>query len=229
MGVTKRVAELIVRSMQNGGPRFVSVRFGNVLGSNGSVIPIFKRQIATGGPVTVTHPEMTRYFMTIPEASQLVLQASSVAAGGEIFILEMGQPVRIADLAKQMIELSGLRPQEDVSIEYTGMRPGEKLHEELHCAEEQIIAGPHESLKIYAGASLPYEALRHHLARLRSACEDRDTRRLVLTLKDLAPDYTPSRHLRARLIDPDHLRLARAVETAGRGVSAVERPLPVEG
>src|SRR5262249_12093505 len=147
MGVTKRVAELTVRSLQNGGPRFVSVRFGNVLGSNGSVVPIFKRQIAEGGPITVTHPDMQRYFMTIPDASQLGLAASSMAMGCEIFILDMGQPVRIADLANQLIILSGLRPGEDIRIAFTGVRPGEKLYEELHNAEEHTIASRHEKIR----------------------------------------------------------------------------------
>jgi FlaA1/EpsC-like NDP-sugar epimerase len=214
MGVSKRVAELTVRSLQNGGPRFASVRFGNVLGSNGSVIPIFKRQIAAGGPVTVTHPDMQRYFMTIPEAAQLVLEASSMAKGGEIFILEMGKPVRIADLARQLVALSGLRPDEDIRIEFTGVRPGEKLFEELHNTEEHTIQGGHEKIRIYAGASLPHEKIAHHLGALRAACESRDILRLVLELKDVVPDYNPSKELLARLIEPGHFRLARAVEAA---------------
>ncbi|MGA7234387.1 MAG: nucleoside-diphosphate sugar epimerase/dehydratase [Bryobacteraceae bacterium] len=214
MGVTKRVAELTVRSLQNGGPRFASVRFGNVLGSNGSVIPIFKRQIAAGGPVTVTHPEMRRYFMTIPEAAQLVLEASSMAKGGEIFILEMGKPVRIADLARQLVALSGLTPDEDIRIEFTGVRPGEKLFEELHNLEEQTIQGAHEKIRIYSGASLPHERMAYHLNALRAACEGRDLLKLVLELKDVVPDYNPSKELLARLIDPGHFRLARAVEAA---------------
>ncbi len=222
MGVTKRVAELTVRSLQNGGPRFVSVRFGNVLGSNGSVVPIFKRQIAAGGPITVTHPEMKRYFMTIPEASQLVLEASSMARGGEIFILEMGEPVRIADLARQLVKLSGLRPDEDIRIEFTGARPGEKLFEELHNTEEQTIAGGHEKIRIYAGASLPHEKMARHLGVLRAACESRDIRRLVLELKDMVPDYNPSKELLARLIDPGHFRLARAIDAAETAVAPVE-------
>jgi FlaA1/EpsC-like NDP-sugar epimerase len=226
MGVTKRVAELIVRSLQNGGPRFASVRFGNVLGSNGSVIPVFKRQIAAGGPVTVTHPEMTRYFMTIPEAAQLVVEASSMAKGGEIFILDMGKPVRIADLARQLVELSGLRPGEDIRIEFTGARPGEKLYEELHGAGEQTIAGGHEKIRIFAGASLPHEKMARHLAVLRTACETRDLRRLIFELKDVVPDYNPSRELLERLIEPGHFRLARAIDMANAGaISAVETPL----
>jgi FlaA1/EpsC-like NDP-sugar epimerase len=131
MGTTKRIAELVLLALQNGRTKYVAVRFGNVLGSNGSVIPIFKKQIAAGGPITVTHPEMRRFFMTIPEACQLVLQASAIGKGGQICVLDMGQPVKIVDLARNLILLSGLKPDEDIKIEFTGMRPGEKLYEEL--------------------------------------------------------------------------------------------------
>ena len=129
MGATKRIAELILHALQNGGTRFVAVRFGNALGSNGSVIPIFKKQIAAGGPVTVTHPDMRRSFMTIPEACQLVLQSLAVGEGGRICVLDMGQPLKIVDLARNLILLSGLRPEQDIRIEFTGKRPGEKLYE----------------------------------------------------------------------------------------------------
>jgi FlaA1/EpsC-like NDP-sugar epimerase len=137
MGATKRIAEFIVQNQNGGcGTIYTAVRFGNVLGSNGSVVPIFQRQIAAGGPVTVTHPGMKRYFMTIPEAVQLVIQAGAIARGGEVFILDMGSPVKIVDLARDMITLSGLEPGKDIRIEFTGMRPGEKLEEELLTAEE---------------------------------------------------------------------------------------------
>ena len=200
MGATKRVAELLILELQNGGTSFVSVRFGNVLGSNGSVIPIFKQQIAAGGPVTVTHPEMRRYFMTIPEASQLVLQASAMGQGGEIFVLDMGEPVKIVDLARNLILLSGLRPDEDIKIEFTGVRPGEKLYEELNSMEEDTLPTPSEKIKIFTGNGLPSAGMESYLEALRDICERRDLPGLVLTLKDLIPDYNPSAHLLRRAV-----------------------------
>jgi FlaA1/EpsC-like NDP-sugar epimerase len=148
MGATKRLAEMICQGLQQPqGTRFVIVRFGNVLGSNGSVIPKFREQIAKGGPITVTHPEITRYFMSIPEAAQLVMQAAQMGKGGEIFVLDMGEPVKIADLAKDMIRLSGLNTDE-IKIEFTGLRPGEKLYEELLADTEETIATPHQKIRI---------------------------------------------------------------------------------
>jgi FlaA1/EpsC-like NDP-sugar epimerase len=147
MGATKRIAEMVIQSMERvSSTKFVAVRFGNVLGSRGSVIPTFKKQIAKGGPVTVTDPEMVRFFMTIPEASQLVIQAGAIAAGGEIFILDMGKPVKIVDLAKDIIRLSGLEPGKDIEIKFTGIRPGEKLYEELLTAEEGTTETNHKRI-----------------------------------------------------------------------------------
>lgn len=155
MGATKRMAEIIIQFMgRKSKTEFAAVRFGNVLGSNGSVIPLFKKQIASGGPVTITHPDITRFFMTIPEAAQLLIQAGALATGGAIFILDMGRPVKIIDLAKDLIRLSGYEPDKEIKIEYTGLRPGEKLYEELFMEQEAITATKHE--KIFIGK--PIEA-----------------------------------------------------------------------
>lgn len=218
MGVTKRLAELTVNSLQNGGTRFVSVRFGNVLGTNGSVIPLFKKQIATGGPVTVTHPDMQRYFMTIPEASQLVLQASTMGGGGEIFVLDMGKPVKIVDLARNLILLSGLRPDEDIRIEFTGIRPGEKLYEELHTFEESTLPTRHQKVKVLAGPSLAYGEMTGPLEILRGICAVRDVTQLILQLKEIVPDYNPSSHVLQRALTvqrPPGKQIPRALAAAG--------------
>src|SRR5262249_49838543 len=140
MGASKRVAELIVRALAEGSQtRFMAVRFGNVLDSDGSVVPLFKKQIAAGGPITITHPDMERFFMTIPEAASLILQGRTIGAGGEVFVLEMGKPVRIVDLARSLVELSGLRFMEDVQVVFSGMRPGEKLTEKLFFDHEKSV------------------------------------------------------------------------------------------
>jgi FlaA1/EpsC-like NDP-sugar epimerase len=193
MGVTKRVAELVVQGLQNGGCRFTAVRFGNVLGSNGSVVPLFREQIARGGPVTVTHPDVTRYFMTIPEAVQLILQAATLGGAGQILILEMGEPVRIADLARHMIELSGFRPDEDIEITFTGLRPGEKLYEELVDEGEEQVRTELERIRTLrahtAGRSRPHD----FLPRFEELVARGDEDGLVALLAELVPTYTPSR------------------------------------
>ena len=201
MGTTKRIAELLLLALQNGHTKYVAVRFGNVLGSNGSVIPIFKKQIAAGGPVTVTHPDMRRFFMTIPEACQLVLQASAIGEGGQICILDMGEPVKIVDLARDLILLSGLRPDTDIKIEFTGMRPGEKLHEELSTLTENTAPTPHEKIRIYVGNGMPEDDMLMWLRSLRKICETRDAGRLVVALKEILLDYNPSVHLLKRLVE----------------------------
>jgi FlaA1/EpsC-like NDP-sugar epimerase len=194
MGATKRVAEIYTQAL-NGRPgcktQFKAVRFGNVLGSAGSVVPIFRRQIAAGGPVKVTHPEMTRYFMTIPEASQLVLQAAAAGTGGQIYVLDMGEPVKIIDLARQMITLSGFRPGEDIDIEITGIRPGEKLFEELWTEGEDIQPTVHPKVCVWRCRQAPWEeieAVMQDLSRLTN-CTDRD--QIVQVMRRLVPEYQP--------------------------------------
>ena len=199
MGATKRIAELILHALQNGGTRFVAVRFGNAMGSNGSVIPIFKKQIAAGGPVTVTHPDMRRSFMTIPEACQLVLQSLAVGEGGRICVLDMGQPLKIVDLARNLILLSGLRPEQDIRIEFTGKRPGEKLYEEFSSLLEDTVPTKHDKIRICVGNGVPEEDMRTWLESLREICQARDTGRLVVALKELVPDYSASVDLLKRI------------------------------
>ncbi len=176
MGATKRISELVISALQKqSGTRFIAVRFGNVLGSNGSVVPIFKEQIAAGGPVTITHPEMRRYFMTIPEATQLVLQAFSIGKGGEVFVLDMGEPVRIVDLARNLVLLSGLRPDRDIKFEFTGVRPGEKLFEELNLQNEQFIPTAHAKILSYLSPfSADLKVMRVALEELRGISERKD-------------------------------------------------------
>jgi FlaA1/EpsC-like NDP-sugar epimerase len=209
MGVTKRVAELLIHALQNGRTKYVSVRFGNVLGSNGSVIPLFKQQIAARKPVTVTHPDMRRYFMTIPEAAQLVIQASTMGNGGEIFVLDMGQPVRILDLANNLILLSGLRPGEDVKIVFTGIRPGEKLYEELAHLDEEMQPTFHQKIKNFATHSLPAHGALERIEKLRSLCTERKLSDIVLELKDLVIDYNPSAHLLRQMMSLPSEQLAK--------------------
>jgi len=198
MGATKRLAERVLAGLQKekeDGTRFVTVRFGNVLGSNGSVIPTFREQIARGGPVTVTHPEIIRYFMLIPEAAQLVLQAGLMGQGGEIFVLEMGEPVRIADLARDMIRLSGFSENE-IRIEYTGLRPGEKLYEELLTDSEQTLPTPHSKLRVALAETAPDTAWMRGLDDwLREPVPETNSD-LKLRLHSFVPEYSPqlSRH-----------------------------------
>ncbi|MBI1175187.1 MAG: NAD-dependent epimerase/dehydratase family protein [Sideroxydans sp.] len=191
MGTSKRLAEMVCQGLQQpGGTRFVMVRFGNVLGSTGSVIPKFREQIAQGGPITVTHPEITRYFMSIPEASQLVLQAGLMGKGGEIFVLDMGEPVRIVDLAKDLIRLSGLT-EDDIQIEFTGLRPGEKLYEELLADNELTLPTPHPKLRIAQACEVDHGMLKSLLDKVgaHATLSDEDTREVLM---QWVPEYHPS-------------------------------------
>ncbi len=193
MGASKRAAELIVASRRHSKTKFVSVRFGNVLGSNGSVVPLFQEQIAAGGPVTVTHPEMRRYFMTILEAVQLVLQASTMSKGPEIFELDMGEPIRVADLARNMIRLSGRIPDEEIEIRYTGLRPGEKLLEELVTDGERVLPTFHSKIKILQGVSVNGDWLDKMIAELEIAVKCRNEAAVLVQLQRVVPEYHPEK------------------------------------
>ena len=189
MGASKRMCEMIVQTLNHFYETdFVAVRFGNVLGSNGSVIPLFKKQIAAGGLVTVTHPDIIRYFMTIPEAVSLVLQAGAYAKGGEIFVLDMGEPVKIADLAKNLIRLSGYKLGEDIEIEYTGLRPGEKLYEELLMDEEGLQDTENKMIHIGKPIDMDEEKFMHQLIKLRDAAND-DSDAIRAMVKEIVPTY----------------------------------------
>jgi FlaA1/EpsC-like NDP-sugar epimerase len=189
MGVSKRIAELYVRAVsERSRTAFVTVRFGNVLGSSGSVIPIFMEQIARGGPVTVTHPDMTRYFMTIPEACQLVLQAAAMGQGGELFVLDMGQPVKIVDLARDLIRLAGPSAS-DVEIRFMGVRPGEKLFEELSSKEEQVRKTRHPQIFIGRARAKPWEEINRQIDELGELADGADVAGLVARIKEVIPEY----------------------------------------
>jgi FlaA1/EpsC-like NDP-sugar epimerase len=194
MGATKRVAEIYLQALsRRSNTRFVTVRFGNVLGSAGSVIPIFREQIKRGGPITVTHPDMQRYFMTIPEASQLVMQAGAMGEGGEIFILDMGEPVRIVDLARDLITLSGLRPDKDVEILFSGVRPGEKLFEELSTTTEHADKTKHPKVFIGHSNSHAWEAIAIGIDALLVLAAESEVERVRASLGDLVPEYRIAR------------------------------------
>lgn len=198
MGATKRVAELIIQNMSKiSNTKFVAVRFGNVLGSRGSVIPLFKQQIAQGGPITITHPEMKRYFMTIPEASQLVLQAGALAKGGEVFVLDMGEPVKIVDMATDLIELSGLVPNKDIEIKFSGLRPGEKLFEELLTAEEGTTSTKHQKIFVANIKDVDEEKLYSGLAKL---INESRADEIIRIMTSLVPTYKSTRLQNSTLV-----------------------------
>jgi FlaA1/EpsC-like NDP-sugar epimerase len=193
MGSSKRIAEMYIQDLsRTSKTHFVTVRFGNVLGSDGSVVPIFKKQIVEGGPVTVTHPRMKRYFMTIPEASQLVLQAASMGKGGEIFVLDMGEPVKIVDLAKELITLSGFSPGEDIEITFTNPRPGEKLFEELSIEGENMQRTRHPKIRIWKNIPMDRDKLRAGINKLMDIAQTKNYNDIVQKIKELVPEYTGS-------------------------------------
>jgi FlaA1/EpsC-like NDP-sugar epimerase len=191
MGATKRLGERLVKSMSPGRTRFMAVRFGNVLASDGSVVPTFRRQITAGGPVTVTHPEATRYFMTIHEAVQLVLTAGAMGDGGETFLLRMGEPVRIVDLAKNLIELSGLIPDKDIRIVFTGLRPGEKLQEELQSSQEVALPTSSEKIMVLTGVEPLGESGWRSLGEMEQALAEGRPTEAIRLFRLLVPDYVP--------------------------------------
>lgn len=197
MGCSKRLAEIYVQSLNRaiqqgevaGKTKFITTRFGNVLGSNGSVIPRFKEQIKNGGPVTVTHPDIIRFFMTIPEACRLVLEAGTMGDGGEIFVFDMGEPVKIADLARRMIELSGFRPDKDIEIKYTGLRPGEKLYEEVLSDEENTKETPHPKIKVAAVREYDYQEVVPHIELLTRLSTEVRIPDMVIEMKNVVPEF----------------------------------------
>jgi FlaA1/EpsC-like NDP-sugar epimerase len=200
MGASKRVTELLLQAFDGTGTRFMAVRFGNVVGSSGSVIPVFRHQIEQGGPVTVTHPEVRRFFMTIPEAAQLILQAGAMGQGGEIFILKMGKPVKIADMARDLIRLSGREPDTDVKITFTGLRDGEKLYEELITVGEGIVQTAHEKIMVlHADSQSGLSASRQEssalldaqLAELYRAADRFNASAIKKKLHEIVPEYLP--------------------------------------
>jgi FlaA1/EpsC-like NDP-sugar epimerase len=200
MGATKRLAEILIQSMNaKSDTEFLAVRFGNVMGSSGSAIPIFEKQIKKGGPVTVTHPEMTRYFMSIQEASQLILQSGAIGKGGEIVLLEMGKPIKIDQLARDLIKLSGLEPEIDIPVVYSGLRPGEKLYEELQSLDEKLITTSHKKIMILKDGNhrMIWEELKSKTRDLIRASEELDSDKIQIKLKALLPRYAPRSFLPA--------------------------------
>jgi Predicted nucleoside-diphosphate sugar epimerases len=194
MGATKRTAEKLIQSYNEiSNTTFMAVRFGNVLGSSGSAIPTFQKQINDGGPITITHPEMTRYFMSIQEASQLILQCGALGNDGEIFLLEMGKPIRIVQMAKDLIRLSGLEPEIDIPIVFIGLRPGEKLYEELQMLNEKKVSTSHRKIMVLKDkqSHIPWSIFKTSILKLIDSAENLESEKIQLVLKQILPTYTP--------------------------------------
>jgi len=192
MGATKKICELLVHALSKRtdiSTQFITTRFGNVLGSNGSVIPLFNQQIADGGPVTITHPDITRFFMTIPEACQLVLEAGFMGNGGEIYVFDMGEPVKVLDVAINLIRLSGLVPHKDIKIKYVGLRPGEKLYEELFSADEPMIPTHHPKISIAQVADSDFETLKRRIDYVLSTLNDLSETEVIEQMQLIVPGY----------------------------------------
>ena len=190
MGASKRIAEIYIQSLgKQSATKFITTRFGNVLGSNGSVIPRFKKQIEQGGPVTITHPEITRFFMTIPESCQLVLEAGCMGKGGEIFLFDMGKSVKIVDLARKMIRLSGLKEDTDIKITYTGLRPGEKLYEELLSSSENALPTHHRQILVGKVREYEFAEVQTFITELIQLFATQDNARIVAKMKDIVPEF----------------------------------------
>jgi len=211
MGASKRIAEIYVQSLSEyqkqknpdkTSTQFVTTRFGNVLGSNGSVIPRFRKQIERGGPLTVTHPEITRYFMTISEAVQLVLQAGSIGSGGEIYVFDMGEPVKLYDMAIQMIKLSGLKPDKEIKIVFTGLRPGEKLFEELLNDDENTLPTHHSKIRVASTRAYSYETMSKEINYLISLTKQHNNNDMVRQMKKIVPEYLSENSIYSNLDQP---------------------------
>ena len=201
MGASKRITEKILQFYSSGSTKFIAVRFGNVIGSSGSVIPLFRHQIEKGGPLTITHPEITRFFMIIEEAAQLILQAFTMGEGGEIFILEMGTPVKIVDMARDLIRLSGKEPDTDIEIKFIGLRPGEKLYEELITEGEGIVKTGHEKILVLQNVisaedsksqDLRSNCLDEKIKKLKALADAHDAKGIKKKMKEIVPEYVMS-------------------------------------
>ncbi|WP_369681558.1 UDP-N-acetylglucosamine 4,6-dehydratase family protein [Ruminococcus flavefaciens] len=211
MGATKRMCEMIVQSRSGDRTSFSATRFGNVLGSNGSVIPLFKRQISNGGPITVTDKRIIRYFMTIPEAAQLVMTSGAMASNGELYVLDMGNPVKIIDLAENMIRLSGLKPYEDIDIIEIGLRPGEKLYEELLIKTEELDKTDNNMIFVERDKPLSWELIEHKLEILKEAVDTQSNRVVKRALMQVVPTYHTPEEVNENAIDSEEMRIAVGV------------------